>query len=204
MSLHMTKDHPAPQHCHHCSHHKVKKAAKPPSTPTAPQPDLLKQDLLKHGLFYMACLEFPASNPGTETECTCEMALMLYQCNPPLNTGSCHHPWCAALTTPLLAIHQDTNKAIILHGILVFIPPLGMAKGCHPANGTTLAFIGDPSLSDTLPPLVSHSWPLMMLRSAPTPWMLPSLPRLMNTPNHYPLMALSTLPLATFCHSHQY
>jgi len=56
---------------------------------------------------------------------------------------------------PMLAINQANNKAVVLHCITKFYPPLGLQQGAHPMAGATIAFMGEAPYPGALPPVVT-------------------------------------------------
>jgi len=42
---------------------------------------------------------------------------------------------------PSLMIHQATNTMVVLHGITMFYPPLGVLNTHHPATGATILLL---------------------------------------------------------------
>ncbi len=123
-----------------------------------------------NGPFTMVCKQFPTLDPTMEANRINDMYQFLFQ----TPTITPEHRTTIISTQPaplpMLAICKPTNTPVVLHGIGVFYPTLGLSPGNHPAAGSTLALLGDATHVGCNPPVVTvpmeafqdeQTWPMV-------------------------------------------
>jgi len=107
------------------------------------------------GPFTVVCQHFPTPDPTMEAKRIKDMYQFLFQTPAitPERRTSIVSTQPAPL--PMLAIREPANTPVVLHGIGLFYPTLGLSPGNHPAAGSTLALLGDAAYVGCNPPVVS-------------------------------------------------